>query len=164
MPRRALRKIDPALKLENYLFEPMQLPQPWRQTPLFAREAPLEIEVGSGKGLFMTSAAQARPEHNFLGIELAERYAEHCAARLARKALPNARMVSGDALKVFNEMLPPDCATAVHVYFPDPWWKSRHRKRRVMNEQLVADIFRVLKPRCTLHFWTVVEEYFHATL
>jgi tRNA (guanine-N7-)-methyltransferase len=164
MPRRALRKIDPALKLENYLFEPMQLPQPWRQTPLFERDAPLEIEVGSGKGLFITSTAQARPEHNFLGIELAERYAEHCAARLARKSLPNARMVSGDALRVFSEILPSACAAAVHIYFPDPWWKSRHRKRRVMNGQLVADIFRVLKPGGILHFWTDVEEYFHSTL
>ena len=53
---------------------------------------------------------------------------------------------------------------AVHVYFPDPWWKKRHHKRRVMTEQSVKDIERILTPSGTLHFWTDVEEYFHGTL
>jgi tRNA (guanine-N7-)-methyltransferase len=53
---------------------------------------------------------------------------------------------------------------AVHVYFPDPWWKKRHKKRRVMNEQFLADVERTLLPGGRLHFWTDVEEYFQTTL
>ncbi|HCP84646.1 MAG TPA: tRNA (guanosine(46)-N7)-methyltransferase TrmB, partial [Planctomycetaceae bacterium] len=53
---------------------------------------------------------------------------------------------------------------AIHVYFPDPWWKARHRKRRVMNESFVTDIIRCLIPNGILHFWTDVKEYFDVTL
>lgn len=164
MGRRALRKIDPALDLSRYLKSFDELPNPWNDTALFGRSAPLEVEVGSGKGLFMASAAAAHPERNFLGLEIAARYAEYAAARLAKKGLTNAVMMSGDALRVFRELLPDSSLAAVHVYFPDPWWKARHRKRRVMNEALVADIERTLQPGGELHFWTDVEEYFQTTL
>jgi len=99
-----------------------------------------------------------------LGIELAERYARYAAARLARAGLANARVAHGDALKIFRELLPAQSAAAVHVYFPDPWWKQRHRKRRVMNESFLGDVERVLQREGELHFWTDVEEYFEATL
>jgi tRNA (guanine-N7-)-methyltransferase len=131
---------------------------------LFRLPAPLEIEVGSGKGLFLLNAALAQPERNFLGIELAENYAEFSAARLARQNAPNAVMISGDALRCFHELLPEASAAAVHVYFPDPWWKKRHHKRRVMTLEFVRDIERVLAPGGVLHFWTDVEEYFQGTL
>ena len=75
MPRRALRKIDPALNLSRHLKLPDELPRPWDPSQLFDREAPLEIEVGSGKGLFLESAATANPAHNYLGIEIATKYA-----------------------------------------------------------------------------------------
>jgi tRNA (guanine-N7-)-methyltransferase len=164
MGRRALRKIDPKLDLNRHLKTFDQLPKPWNEPALFDRMAPLEIEVGSGKGLFMASAAEAHPERNFLGIEIAARYAEFAAARLANKGLANAVMMSGDALRVFRELLPDGCLAAVHVYFPDPWWKARHRKRRVMNEAFAADIERTLKPGGELHFWTDVQEYFETTV
>jgi tRNA (guanine-N7-)-methyltransferase len=61
---------------------------------------------------------------------------------------------------VLQEVLPEESAAAVHVYFPDPWWKRRHRKRRVMRESLARDVARVLQPGGSLHFWTDVEEYF----
>jgi tRNA (guanine-N7-)-methyltransferase len=164
MGRRALRKIDPQLDLSRYLKTFEELPNPLDGEALFGHVAPLEVEVGSGKGLFMASAAAAHPERNFLGLEIAARYAEHAAARLARRGLTNATMVSGDALRVFRELISTGALAAVHVYFPDPWWKARHRKRRVMNEAFVADIQRVLEPGGELHFWTDVEEYFQTTL
>jgi len=109
-------------------------------------------------------AAQERPEHNFLGIELAHKYARHIAGRLARAGLTNARILSGDGLAFFRQ-LPDDVGlAAVHVYFPDPWWKKRHRKRRVMTESFARDIERTLAPGGVLHFWTDVEEYFQETL
>jgi tRNA (guanine-N7-)-methyltransferase len=164
MGRRALRKLDPSLDLTNHLKTFEQLPQPWDTSLLFSRQAPLEIEVGSGKGLFLRNAAGARPETNFLGIEIAAKYAQFAAAMLVKRNLHNGIVVSGDALRIFAELLPDDSLQAVHVYFPDPWWKKRHKKRRVMQEPLLHNIQRTLLLGGSLHFWTDVEEYFHSTL
>jgi tRNA (guanine-N7-)-methyltransferase len=186
MGRRALRKLTESLDLSRHLRLLTDLLGPPRYvaeessteiTParvsatsqidpqsFFTRPAPLEIEMGSGKGLFLVNAAMAKPEHNFLGVELAHKYAAYSASRLARQELSNAVMISGDGVRMFREMLPDACAAAVHVYFPDPWWKSRHHKRRVMNAGFVREIQRVLQPGSSLHFWTDVEEYFQGTL
>jgi len=164
MGRRALQKIDPALDLTPYLRTLDSLPEPWDAVAVFGREAPLQVEVGSGKGMFMAMAAAAAPEHDFLGIEVSHKYAGFAAARLAKRKLTNARIIDGDALRLFRQWLPDRCAAAVHVYFPDPWWKKRHRKRRVMNGAFVADVQRVLTTGGTLHFWSDVKEYFDVTL
>ncbi len=164
MGRRALRRIDPNLDLANHLKLPADLPTPWSAVALFEREAPLEIEVGSGKGLFLAAAASRQPEVDFLGIEIGRKYARFAAARLAQRALPNAKMVNGDALELFRQQIPDRSLAAIHVYFPDPWWKARHKKRRVMNEGFLRDVERTLQPAGRLHFWTDVEEYFQSTL
>ncbi len=164
MGRRALGKIDPALDLSRHLKSWGELPRPWNASLLFGHDAPLEVEVGSGKGLFLQSAAVALPEHNFLGIEIAHKYARFAAARLARHALSNAIVVDTDAQRLFTELFPNDVLAAVHVYFPDPWWKKRHHKRRVMNERFVQAVVRTLAPGGKLHFWTDVCDYFDATL
>ena len=164
MPRRALRKLDPSLDLSRHYKEFEQLPRPWDARALFNRDAPLEIEVGSGKGLFLATAAARNPEHNFVGIELALKYARYIGGRLAQRKLPNAVIVHADALRLFRELLPDNSLAAVHVYFPDPWWKKRHKKRRVLNEAFLRDAKRTLSPGGTLHVWTDVEEYFHSTL
>jgi tRNA (guanine-N7-)-methyltransferase len=162
--RRALRKVDPSLDLSEHLLAFDDLPAPWDAAALFGRVGPLEVEVGSGKGLFLRTAAAARPETDFLGIEVAEKYARFAAASLKKAGLGNARVVAADALRVFAERLPDASLAAVHVYFPDPWWKKRHKKRRVMRESFVRDVERVLAPGGRLHFWTDVEEYFRSTL
>jgi tRNA (guanine-N7-)-methyltransferase len=164
MGRRILRKVDPSLDLTKHLKTSDQLPKPWDASLLFGRSAPLEVEVGSGKGLFLRSAAVDRPEIDFIGIEIAAKYARFTAAMLAKRNLLNAVVVHGDALRIFSELLPDVSLQAIHVYFPDPWWKKRHKKRRVMRESFIRDIHRTLLPGGRLHFWTDVEEYFHATL
>jgi len=164
MGRRSLRKIDPALDLSPYLKTPDQLPEPWDPAALFGRRAPLEIDVGSGKGLFVTTAAESHPDCNFLGVEIAKKYARHAAARLAKRELGNAQIICGDAMSLFHQALPAASVDAVHVYFPDPWWKKRHHKRRVMNAVFLRDVERVLAAGGTLHFWTDVEEYFRQSL
>lgn len=131
---------------------------------MFGRSAPVEIEVGSGKGLFLSAAAVGDPDTDFLGIEIMNKYARFIAARLATRQLANARIIHGDAQLFFRAALADDSIRAVHVYFPDPWWKARHKKRRVMNELFVKDVQRVLIPGGRLHFWTDVEEYFHTAL
>lgn len=164
MGRRALPKIDPTLDVSRHLKTFDELPQPWDASQLFRRTAPLEVEVGSGKGLFLQSAATALPQHNFLGIELAHKYARFAASRLAKRELTNAVVVDGDAQRVFRELIPDASLAAVHVYFPDPWWKKRHHKRRLMNESFIADVERTLEPDGRLHFWTDVREYFELSL
>jgi tRNA (guanine-N7-)-methyltransferase len=160
MGRRALPKLDPTLDLSQHLRTIDELPRPWDSAALFVADRPLEVEVGSGKGLFLQSAAIEVPDHNFLGIEVARKYAHHTAARLAKRELNNTLIVHGDAQRVFRELLPDNSLAAVHVYFPDPWWKKRHRKRRIMNAGFLKDVTRTLKPAGRFHFWTDVEEYF----
>jgi tRNA (guanine-N7-)-methyltransferase len=164
MGRRALPKLDPTLDLRPALLNLDLIPRPWRQQALFGRSAPLEVEIGSGKGLFLAAAAAARPEHNFLGCEIAAKYAAHAAARSLKRGLANVRVVQGDAARLIAEFLPDECCAAVHVYFPDPWWKKRHHKRRMMRPSVVQDIERILRPAGRLHFWTDVKEYFEQTL
>ena len=164
MPRRALRKLNPALSLDRHYREAEALPATFDQAVLFGRSAPLEVEVGSGKGLFLATATQAAPERNFLGIEVGRKYACHAAGRLAKLGVTNGVVIGGDALALFRTWFPPDSLAAVHVYFPDPWWKARHKKRRVLNEQFLRDVQRTLVPGGRLHFWTDVEEYFQTTL
>jgi tRNA (guanine-N7-)-methyltransferase len=163
--RRALPKIDPSIDFSRHFLGVKELcAAPWDASALFGREAPLEVEVGSGKGLFLQNAACAAPERDFLGTELAFRYAQFSAYRLAKRGIANARVAQGDALALFRERIPDASLAAVHVYFPDPWWKARHHKRRVMNEAFLADAARTLAPGGRLHFWTDVREYFDATL
>lgn len=164
MGRRALPKIDPAIDVSRHFREAEQLLATTFPGGLFSSDAPLEVEVGSGKGLFLASAAKANAAHNFLGIEIAGKYARFAAARLAKQEIPNALMVHGDALAIFARWIPSETLAAVHVYFPDPWWKKRHRRRRVMNAAFLQDVQRTLIPQGRLHFWTDVEEYYQTTL
>ncbi len=136
------------------------LPTPRDPQKLFDLPAPIELEVGCGKGLFLASAAAANPAHNYLGVELAPGYAQLTAARCAGRGLSNARVVSGDATLMLRSVLGDSTVHAVHVYFPDPWWKARHRKRRVLCEPFFEQASRILIPTGTVHVWTDVEEYF----
>ncbi|MBN1589893.1 MAG: tRNA (guanosine(46)-N7)-methyltransferase TrmB [Pirellulales bacterium] len=164
MGRRALRKPDASLDLSRHFKSFDELPRPWQPETLFGRRASLEVEVGSGKGLFLRGAAAARPEVDFLGIEIGQKYARFAAAALVKRELDNAVVVHGDALRLFAEILPDDSVAAVHVYFPDPWWKKRHKRRRVLHEPFLLDVQRVLVAGGEFHFWTDVEEYFQTTL
>ena len=164
MGRRSLGKINPTLDFGKHLLVWDDLPQPWDPHSVVGGDAPLEIEVGTGKGLFLTGAAATFPDRRFIGIEIVGRYARFSAAKLAERNIDNARVLHADAVRVFRERVPDRSLAAVHVYFPDPWWKKRHHKRRVMTAEFVADIQRTLAIDGKLHFWTDVEEYFQASL
>ena len=164
MPRRPPRKPDPSLDLSAHLLALESLPSPFDPGSLFSSKAPVELEVGSGKGLFLTTASAQTPDRNFLGAEIAGGYARLCAGRLAAAGRTNARIIHGDATFLVRSMLPDACLGGVHVYFPDPWWKARHRKRRVLSELFLRHAGRVLPPGAILHVWTDVEEYFHESM
>ena len=131
----------------------------WIKTDL-----PIELEVGSGKGLFLTNAAKRSPERRFVGLELAAKYALECQARIEKTGIPNAKFFACDAVAVLDQDVADNSLDAIHVYFPDPWWKSRHKKRRVLNEKSLVNIERKLKPLGSLHFWTDVLDYYEGTL
>src|SRR5262245_53349212 len=132
MPRGPHRRTDESpLAGSDYLARIAELPEVWTPSDLFSKRQPLEVEIGSGKGLFIASASVAHPSRNFIGIELIKKYAAMCALRIQRLRVENARMLEGDGTKLFRTRIGDDSLAAVHVYFPDPWWKQRHRKRRV---------------------------------
>lgn len=164
MVRGPHRRIDESpLAGSPYFARISELPPEWTPNGFFPREQPLEIEVGSGKGLFMGHSTTTRPERNFLGIELIKKYAAGCALKLQRLGVDNGRMLEGDALALFRERIADSTLAAIHVYFPDPWWKQKHRKRRVLNSKFLSDAQRTLIPGGSLHVWTDVLEYFEST-
>ncbi|MEL7265869.1 MAG: tRNA (guanosine(46)-N7)-methyltransferase TrmB [Planctomycetota bacterium] len=160
MVRRQLRSRGVPDSLDNHFCLTDELPERVTSNTLFENDHPLEIEIGSGKGLFMRSVSERQPESNFLGIEVAYKYAQHAATGLAKDGRGNAMMASGDAMPIMNQSVPDASLAAVHVYFPDPWWKKRHKKRRVLSDQMLNNIDRTLMPGGRFHFWTDVLEYF----
>jgi len=113
---------------------------------MFGNGRPVEMEVGSGKGTFLKERALARPEVNFLGIEYAAAYAAYCADRFRRAGLENVRMLRTEAGAFFKTALAAGCVQRVHVYFPDPWPKRRHKRRRLIQPSFVDEVRRVLRP------------------
>ncbi len=164
MGRRTLPKIDPHVDVSRHLVALESLSEPFDPQCLFPKPQPLELEIGSGKGHFLLAQSSQCGQSNFLGNEIAGKYARFVAYRLALQDRANARIISGDGLRLFKTYLPNECANAVHIYFPDPWWKARHQRRRVMQPEFIADIERVLKSSGLLHFWTDVETYYHESL
>jgi tRNA (guanine-N7-)-methyltransferase len=127
---------------------------------LFGNTNPVEIEVGMGKGLFLLTSALARPDTNFFGIEIVRKYQLYATSRFAVRQLKNVKTVCADARWVIGRFVLVGSVAAVHVYFPDPWWKARHKKRRVFTPSFAADVARVIAPGGRLHVASDVEEYF----
>jgi tRNA (guanine-N7-)-methyltransferase len=158
----------PMEALRPYLLEPPTPPGPdgapatprvldWSE--VFGNPNPVEVEVGFGKGLFLLNASAARPEVNFLGVEIVRKYQFFTATRLAKRGRRNVRLVCADARAFFRDHVATGSVQGVHVYFPDPWWKKRHHKRRVFTPKFLADCTRILAPGGRLHVATDVPEY-----
>jgi tRNA (guanine-N7-)-methyltransferase len=135
-------------------------PAPLDLAALFGNDHPVEIEVGSGRGLFLVNAGTNSPEVNFLGIEYDFKEGRRGARRLQKRLLANVRVLGADARVVLRDYLGDQSARAVHVYFPDPWWKRRHKKRRVFDAAFVTEAARILSSGGMLYARTDVEEYF----
>jgi tRNA (guanine-N7-)-methyltransferase len=164
------RSREPGLRSQN-----TQQPEPPASSPtpdsglpapaidwaaLFGNANPVEVEVGMGKGLFLLTSATNRPDTNFFGIEIVRKYQLYATSRFAVRKLPNVKTVCADARWVFRRFVPEGSVSAVHVYFPDPWWKARHKKRRVFTAGFAADAARILRVGGRLCIATDVEEYF----
>jgi tRNA (guanine-N(7)-)-methyltransferase len=128
---------------------------------LFDRAAPLEIEIGAGRGDFILERAAATPEHNFLAVELAATIAQLMAVRAGRSGLENLKVVRMDARTLVNIMLPEASVDAFHIYFPDPWPKERHLKHRLFTRWFAVSLKRRLRPHAPLFVATDVADYAH---
>lgn len=146
-------------ELSSHLIHHEALPSPIDWVALFGREAPVELEVGSGKGLFLATAAALHPERDYFGIEMSASYARRAADRARKRGLTNVKVAAADARRVLAAHVPAGSLAAVHVYFPDPWWKKRHRKRRVFSADFVEHAIRALASGGELRLATDVEEY-----
>ncbi|MGH7987116.1 MAG: tRNA (guanine(46)-N(7))-methyltransferase TrmB, partial [Candidatus Binataceae bacterium] len=126
---------------------------------LFAHHAPLELELGAGRGDFIIERAAATPAHNFLAVELAASVARLLALRAGARGLTNLRVLQADARALINLILPEACLSACHIYFPDPWPKARQAKRRLFTPRFVAGLTRVLAMHAPLYVATDVGAY-----
>jgi tRNA (guanine-N7-)-methyltransferase len=136
------------------------VPKPATSRTLFGNDRPLELEIGSGKGTFLLAESGARPEANFLGIEYARRYWVFAADRLRRAARSNARVVLAEARAFLRDFVDNESLSSIHVYFPDPWPKTRHRRRRLIQPSFVEELISKLKPGGRLSIATDHENYF----
>ncbi len=126
---------------------------------VFGNDHPVEVEVGSGKGLFLQTAGQANPGTNYLGIEIVRKYQLYAATRMAKRELRNVRVTCADARLFLRDRIPVASVQVVHVYFPDPWWKTRHHKRRVFTPEFAEQCVRVLRTGGHLVVATDVADY-----
>ncbi len=140
--------------------EPENLDEKIDFVRIFGRPAPLHIEIGAGKGTFLLSQAKAQPDYNFLGIEWARRYYRYAVDRIGRWGLTNVRIIRTDAAAFLADTVPDDCVDCFHIYFPDPWPKKRHNKRRLICPANIEHLIRCLKSAGQLRIATDHADYF----
>jgi len=131
---------------------------------MFPEPRPLEIELGSGDGGFLVAYAARHPERNFLGVERLLGRLRKLDKKIQRAGLSNALGIRIEARYFLRYLLPDACARALHVYFPDPWPKKRHHKRRLVNAAFVIQAARVLEPGGFVHLRTDSAPYFEQML
>jgi len=149
--------------LKNYLsvaIDPQNVNGRVDFADIFGHCGPVHIEIGSGKGTFLLNQARFQPDVNFTGIEWANRYYRFAVDRIGRWNLANVRIIRTDAARFITENVPDSAVDCFHIYFPDPWPKKRHHKRRFINDANTEQLIRCLKPSGTIRIATDFEEYF----
>lgn len=137
---------------------------PYRPEPLdlmtaFQRQAPKILEIGFGMGGATAEIAQAHPENDYLGIEVHTPGVGALLKQIGERNLSNLRIIQHDAVEVLQHMTADASLDGIHIYFPDPWHKSKHHKRRLIQPGFVALLAQKLKPDGYLHLATDWENY-----
>ncbi|ASI36103.1 MULTISPECIES: tRNA (guanosine(46)-N7)-methyltransferase TrmB [unclassified Exiguobacterium] len=144
-----------------YIADPATLKGNWSEE--FKNEHPLYIEVGSGKGAFITGMAKQHPDINFIAIELFESVAVAIVQKLVEEPLPNVRVLTVDA-KDLRDFFEKGEVTRVYLNFSDPWPKSRHAKRRLTYKTFLATYEDILPEQGQIHFKTDNRKLFESSL
>jgi len=131
---------------------------------VFGRVAPVILEIGFGMGETTAAIAHAHPQHDYIGVEVHAPGVGALLKRVEELALANVRVIRHDAVEVVAQMIPAGALAGVHVYFPDPWPKKRHHKRRLLQPSFIHALALRLAPGGYLHAATDWEEYAHEIL
>lgn len=150
--QQALDTLWPVMGVE-YQPEPVDLPA------LFGREAPVTLEIGFGMGASLVTMAQNTPHQNFLGIEVHAPGVGACLAAAKEADVQNLRVMCHDAVEVLEKMIPDNSLRMVQLFFPDPWHKARHNKRRIVQVPFAELVMRKLKLGGVFHMATDWEAY-----
>jgi len=144
----------------SLIHAPASYVEPLRLADVFANDRPMELELGSGDGGFILRWAAAHPEINFLAVERLKGRLSKIDRKGRRQGLRNLRAIRIEALYLVQYLLPRHCTTSIHVYFPDPWPKRKHRKNRLINEDFVAVAATTLVPGGMVYLRTDDTSYF----
>jgi tRNA (guanine-N7-)-methyltransferase len=154
-PSATLGRAQPSL-----IYQPASYFEPLDLTRLFPRPNPIEVELGSGDGSFLVQSAQAHPATNYLGVERLLGRLRKIDRKGQRARLDNLCLIRVEAAYFLEYLLPPRSTRVLHVYFPDPWPKRKHRKNRLINARFPELSCRVLEPGGTVYLRTDDPDYF----
>ena len=133
-------------------------------TEIFGRTAPTIVEIGFGNGESLADMAAAHPEQDYIGIEVHRPGVGHLILQLEQRKLNNVRIYCHDAIEILEQRIDDDCLAGVHLFFPDPWPKKRHHKRRIVQPEFVDLVKRKLATGSYFHAATDWEHYAHHML
>ena len=145
--QRALGELWPQLGLDFS-------PEPLDFALLFGREAPVVLEIGFGNGDSLVAQATASPGKNFIGIEVHDPGIGHCLIKAQEAGISNLRLIGHDAIEVLDEQIPEASLERINLYFPDPWPKKRHHKRRIVQPRFLDLCERLLAAGGAIHIAT----------
>jgi tRNA (guanine-N7-)-methyltransferase len=144
----------------SVIYKPGNWFEPLRWRAVFAREQPIEIDLGCGKGSFLLWAAHAYPQRNFLGVERLLRRLRRVDRKVVRDGLENVWLIRVEATYLIAKLVPDNSVTTYHVLFPDPWPKRRHHSKRLICAPVLAEMHRTLAVGGLVNCATDHEEYF----
>ena len=144
----------------SLIFRPASYVERIHPAEIFPAVQPLEVELGSGDGSFIIEWARRNPEKNFLAVERLMGRLRKVDRKGLRAGLTNLRAMRIEAGYCLEFLLPPESVTALHVYFPDPWPKRKHRKNRLVNERFTEVVEKVLAPSGVIYLRTDDADYF----
>ncbi len=126
---------------------------------IFGRAAPLTLEIGFGDGNSLLEQARLFPEHNFLGIEVHRPGVGHLLNCIHKEKISNLRVIRHDAVEVLEQKIPNNCLDCIQLFFPDPWHKKKHHKRRILQNSFIETVHNKLKTGGTFHMATDWQHY-----
>ncbi len=144
----------------NVIWKPASWVERFRWEDAFNQIAPVEVEIGAGKGAFLTWAALTQPNLNFLGVERRLDRLRKIEKKIKRFALSNVRLLRLEAGYLVGKLIPDVSVSAYHIYFPDPWPKRRHQNNRLIQPVFVSDLYRTLQPGGAVNVATDSADYF----
>jgi tRNA (guanine-N7-)-methyltransferase len=154
------RMSEPNALERTLIYKPASYVQRLDWGALFGRRQPIEVELGSGDGSFLAQYATLHPERNFLGVERLLGRLRKLNKKGLRAGLSNLALLRLEASYVIEFMIAPDSVDALHVYFPDPWPKRKHRKNRLINERFTEVAAQALKAGGVVYLRTDDVDYF----